>query len=193
VGLAKELQALTADILPALEELPVIAYLLDAEGRVRWESETAIAVFGDLRGRMPDVVVAPEDLNRTQEERVQKLLGLKPTSDFEAHLVLIDGSVKRVEVSSVALRDGKRVVGIFGIVHGLRLSGCEARSETSALTPRQHEVLELLADGLSTRQIAEQLSLSVETVRNHVRGILAALGAHSRLEALALARRRHLI
>ena len=129
MGLAKELQALTADILPALEELPVIAYLLDADGRVRWESDAAIAVFGDLRGRMPDVVVAPEDLNRTRKERVQKLLGLKATSDFEARLVLIDGSVKRVEVSSVALREGNRVLGIFGIVHGLRLSPREIRRD----------------------------------------------------------------
>jgi DNA-binding NarL/FixJ family response regulator len=59
-----------------------------------------------------------------------------------------------------------------------------------ALTPRQSEVVRLLEHGRSTRQIAEELHLSPETVRNHVRALLRALGVHSRLEAVALARRR---
>jgi len=39
-----------------------------------------------------------------------------------------------------------------------------------------------------TKQIAEELHLSIETVRNHVRGLLRTMGAHSRLEAVAIAR-----
>jgi two-component system, NarL family, nitrate/nitrite response regulator NarL len=54
-------------------------------------------------------------------------------------------------------------------------------------------VLRLLEHGRSTRQIAQQLHLSPETVRNHVRGVLRALKVHSRLEAVALARRDHLL
>jgi DNA-binding NarL/FixJ family response regulator len=50
-------------------------------------------------------------------------------------------------------------------------------------------VLELLERGLSTKQIAEQLHLSTETVRNHIRHLLRAVGAHSRLEAVAIANR----
>jgi DNA-binding NarL/FixJ family response regulator len=57
------------------------------------------------------------------------------------------------------------------------------------LTPRQVQVVRLLADGRSTLQIAAELHLAVETVRNHVRGALRRLGAHSRLEAIAVARR----
>jgi DNA-binding NarL/FixJ family response regulator len=53
-------------------------------------------------------------------------------------------------------------------------------------------VLELLVNGQSTRQIAESLHLSRETIRNHVRDLLRALGVHSRIEALAEARRRGL-
>ena len=41
--------------------------------------------------------------------------------------------------------------------------------------------------------LAGELHLSLETVRNHVRGILRALGVHSRLEAVAVARREHLV
>jgi len=61
-----------------------------------------------------------------------------------------------------------------------------------ALTPRQAEVLRLLEHGRSTDQIAEELHLSRETVRNHIRHLLQALGVHSRLEAVALARQEHL-
>jgi DNA-binding NarL/FixJ family response regulator len=56
------------------------------------------------------------------------------------------------------------------------------------LTPRQEEVLRLLERGRSTVQIAEELHVSRETVRNHVRHLLHALGASSRLEAVAVAR-----
>ena len=50
-------------------------------------------------------------------------------------------------------------------------------------------MLELLERGLSTKEIAEELQLSTETVRNHVRHLLRAVGAHSRLEAVAIANR----
>jgi len=53
--------------------------------------------------------------------------------------------------------------------------------------------LRLLERGHSTDQIAAELYLSTETVRNHIRGVLRALGAHSRLEAVAVAQQRHLV
>jgi DNA-binding CsgD family transcriptional regulator len=56
------------------------------------------------------------------------------------------------------------------------------------LTRRQLEILALLADGLGTDQIGRKLWLSRSTVRNHVTGLLRALGVHSRLEAVARAR-----
>jgi DNA-binding NarL/FixJ family response regulator len=56
------------------------------------------------------------------------------------------------------------------------------------LTPRQVEVLGLLEQGRSTKQIAAELHLSAHTVRNHVRRLFEALGVHSRLEAVAAAR-----
>jgi DNA-binding NarL/FixJ family response regulator len=56
------------------------------------------------------------------------------------------------------------------------------------LTPRELEVLHLLVEGRSNRQIAEQLFISGKTVSVHVTNILAKLGVHSRLEAAARAR-----
>jgi len=62
------------------------------------------------------------------------------------------------------------------------------RKEAPQITPRQMEVLKLLSSGRSTREIGRELYLSEATVRNHIRGLLQAFGAHSQLEVLARAR-----
>lgn len=61
------------------------------------------------------------------------------------------------------------------------------------LTARQSEVLLLLTHGLGTAEIAETLTISVSTVRNHIQAILNKLGVHSRLEAVAYAYQHKLI
>jgi PAS domain S-box-containing protein len=67
------------------------------------------------------------------------------------------------------------------------------RRDVPALTLRQLEVLELLAESKSAKEIGEELYLSQTTVRNHIRSLLQALGAHSQLEALAKARKLGLL
>ena len=64
---------------------------------------------------------------------------------------------------------------------------------TETLSARETEVLQLLADGVPTEEIAARLYLSVNTVRNHVHSIIRKLGVHSRLEAVAHGIRRGLI
>ena len=61
------------------------------------------------------------------------------------------------------------------------------------LSPRQRQVLELFGDGRGPCAIADQLDLSVATVRNHIAAVLHRLECHSQLEAVAVARRRGLI
>jgi len=61
------------------------------------------------------------------------------------------------------------------------------------LTPREIEVLELLAEGLPNKSIAERLGISDQTVKFHVASILAKLGASNRTDAVRLAVRRGLI
>jgi DNA-binding NarL/FixJ family response regulator len=63
----------------------------------------------------------------------------------------------------------------------------------SDLTLREHEMLQLMAAGLGNKEIAEQLHLSLHTIRNHVQNVLAKLGAHSKLEAVAIATREGLV
>ena len=61
------------------------------------------------------------------------------------------------------------------------------------LSPRELEILQLMADGLENEEIARELYISPETVKSHVRRILQKLGAHSRTYAVAVALRRSLV
>ncbi len=62
-----------------------------------------------------------------------------------------------------------------------------------ALTPREIEVVELVAQGLSTNDIADSLFISVGTVRNHIKSVYRKLGVHSRIQMVDLAREMQLI
>ncbi|HEX4431569.1 MAG TPA: response regulator transcription factor [Frankiaceae bacterium] len=67
------------------------------------------------------------------------------------------------------------------------------REPGADLTMREREVLRLVAEGLSTPDMASRLVVSTNTVRNHVQSILSKLGAHSKLEALVIATRGNLL
>jgi two-component system response regulator DesR len=54
----------------------------------------------------------------------------------------------------------------------------------SPLTPRERDVLEQMAKGLKQKQIAEQLSISMETARKHIKNAYKKLGAHNKVDAL---------
>lgn len=181
--------SLGGDIREALSHIPAPAYILDRHGVVRWENTQALELFGDHRGSSFTVLVAPEFVSRSRLEFTRKLLGSSRTSDYQTMLRTRSGRVVQVEIRAVALRDGDRVTGVFGIVTVPPSSDAQSE-ELDELTPRQHEVLQLLACGYSTKLVANELSVAPETVRNHVRGILHALGVHSRLAAIAEARRR---
>jgi len=61
------------------------------------------------------------------------------------------------------------------------------------LTRRELEVLQLLGEGIGTKDMADRLDVSPNTIRNHVRALLTKLGAGTRLEAVTIARRLDLI
>ena len=67
------------------------------------------------------------------------------------------------------------------------ISSAPTKHQADGLTAREWQVLELLAQGLSTSAIAGTLTISPSTVRNHVQNILGKLGVHSRLEAITYA------
>ena len=178
--------ALGGDVERALERIGVPSYVLDTTGVVRWINPAAARLLGDIRGRHFTSVVAPEDSRLARELFARKVLGTAPATDATGVLISTTGTRVAVEVSGVPLKNGERVVGVFGLIED------RPDEPTTAphphLTPRQAEVLRLLEQGLSTKQIAQELHLSTETVRNHVRHLLRTLGVHTRLEAVAAAR-----
>ena len=68
-----------------------------------------------------------------------------------------------------------------------------ATVDPSLLTAREREILDLLGEGLTNPAIAERLELSVNTVRTHVQTVLRKLGAHSKLQAVAVATKNGLL
>src|SRR5262245_13256789 len=178
--------AVGGDVEQALGGVGVPSYVLDTKGVVRWINPAAERLLGDIRGRHYTSVVAPEERLRARELFSRKVLGTSPATEATGFLVSTSGTRVAVELSSVRLMNGERVVGVFGLIED------RPDEPTTAphphLTPRQVEVLRLLEQGRSTKQIAEELHLSNETVRNHIRRLFQALGVHSRLEAVAAAR-----
>jgi DNA-binding NarL/FixJ family response regulator len=67
----------------------------------------------------------------------------------------------------------------------LRPRGREAGSGAIHLRPREREIMQLIADGMSNRQIAARLVISEKTVKNHICSIYQRLGAHGRIQAIS--------
>jgi PAS domain S-box-containing protein len=130
----------------------------------------------------------------------------RPVSSFEMRIKTRSGVKRWMNVSNLTveteegpylvhlLRDSQGTHDTLEMARGLiQLSSKEGapapkRKDIPALTPRQLEVLQLLSEGKSVKEIGKELYLSEATVRNHVRSLLQALGAHSQLEVLAKAR-----
>lgn len=136
---------------------------------------------------------------------------------LEAALVVADGEdvpvtfrgVVRLELARARVRDGdrataarliaeaaahadlieheqlRREVREFAALTGL---GAHESTEADALTSRERQVLDLIAEGLSNRQIGERLFISVKTVSVHVSAVLRKLGVGTRTEAAVAAR-----
>lgn len=105
-----------------------------------------------------------------------------------------------LKIGDAALAD--RLAKLIGGAAGLRLAapgetadaelveaGETAAEGDPALTPREYEVLSLLAEGASNKAIARRLAISVHTVKFHIASLLEKLDAEGRTEAVALAAR----
>ncbi|MGN6429526.1 MAG: helix-turn-helix transcriptional regulator [Gaiellaceae bacterium] len=172
-----------------LEHVNVPSYVIDRAGVIRWLNLAARNIVGDVQGRQFTSIVAPEETRRAKELFARKILGTTKVTDAGVVVIGSNGDRVTVDISSVPLVHGDHVVGVFGQVSDIVEEPHE--HPDLHLTPRQAEVLELLERGRSTRQIAEELHLSTETVRNHIRHLFRAIGAHSRLEAVAIANQAH--
>jgi len=76
---------------------------------------------------------------------------------------------------------------------GLMAEFVSGKTTADLLTPRERQILQLLADGMSNVDVADKLFISQETVKSHVRHILAKLEADTRTQAVAIALREAMI
>lgn len=97
-------------------------------------------------------------------------------------------AVRRLEAGE-ALLTANEVGEMLRLADQQRTQDEEVRKTVGSLTPRELEVIQALAEGLSDMEMADRLYVSVGTVRNHVARVLVKLGVHSRLQALVFAAR----
>jgi PAS domain S-box-containing protein len=180
------------DVLGAIDRLPIPVFAIRNDGVIRWLNMAAEQQVGNKVGVGFTQVVAPESQATVRDAFASKIVGSRDATDYEAVLLRKDGAHVHVEICSVPVDDGAGIAGVFGFAaieeHEPRL---QPRHPT--LTPRQAEVLAYLARGFKTDDMAAAMGISNETVRNHVRGLLRSLDAHSRLEAVTAARLHGLI
>jgi two-component system, NarL family, response regulator LiaR len=106
-----------------------------------------------------------------------------------------DTSIASVVRAVRAVADGEAAISRHLTMHLIELmrhtsaNGAGLRPVKSVLTSREWEVLDLICDGASTRDIADSLFLSEDTVYSHSKSILRKLGVHSRSEAVIAAQR----
>ena len=179
------------ELTSVLQGVHLPCWVVDDDGMFTWVNDAFIAMFGDRRGEYYSVLVAPESLEAA-ERHFEHVHAGGPVSEAELVLKAPKGGRVRIEVSSVLLEDIGLCCGAFG------LAGMPARllprpAARTVMTPRQLEILLLLSGGASTAQIASELFITTETVRNHIRRILMKLHVHSRLAAVAKARTLGLI
>ena len=172
-----------------------------------------------MKGREADVGVI--DLSLPDGEGVELIEELREANPLFAALVLTasldrEEHARAVEAGAAGilhksadvdeildatrrLAEGGTLISQEELVEMLRLAGQsreeerEARASIEQLTPREMEVLRALAEGLSNREIAHRLHMSVDTERTHMMNILNKLGVHSRLQALLFAARHGLV
>ncbi len=162
-----------------------------------------------IRETQPDVVILDTRIQGGSERAVRHIAQISPLSTV---LVLgLDEPIVDIARVLAAGAGGyvtkhqpfeELVNAVFDVRAGRRVIAPEvlvplldhvAHGRPMELSDRQQRLVLLLADGIRTADIAAALGVSVGTLRNQLRGLLVRLGAHSQLEAVAIARRRGLL
>lgn len=192
-----------------------LAYVLDAEPdlRVVGTAPTARAALERAAALLPDVVLLDHRLpDGDGIDLIAPLLAAAPapqvvmlTASTSDHIL-----ISAIEAGAAGFIDKSRQLG--DVISAVRSAAAgeslvspqllarllprlrrQQVDPADTITDREREVLAALAQGSTNAQIAKQLSVSVHTVRNHIVNLSAKLGAHSKLEVLAIAVRKGLV
>ncbi len=147
-----------------------------------WNPALTIERLALARGVLPSVALLPDET-----------LAVEAWAAGAHGLLLRDADAERLAAAVTAVAHGLAVFdpALATALAPVREPASEALPE--ALTPRELEVLRLLAEGLSNKAIARRLEISEHTVKFHTNAIISKLGAQSRTEAVVRATRQGLI
>jgi PAS domain S-box-containing protein len=172
------------------------ASLHDVDGRfvhLNAAAERAIGLSrAQLLGRHFTEPV-PQEARENVAEQFRRAVECGQPTDFETVFIDASGQLRGVRAQHLPLCSGDAIVGVLILAFAARRPPSVGPHPQPRLTPRQREILNLIAAGLSTSEMAEKLSISTETVRNHLRSVFTELDVHTRLEAIATAQRLGLL
>ncbi|MFF4603194.1 response regulator [Streptomyces sp. NPDC001339] len=153
---------------------------------VRLPDGDGVSLCRELRSRMPDLAC----LMLTSFDDEDALLDSILAGAAGYVLKQIQGADLVSAVRTVASGQSMLDPGATTMLMA-RLRGAQAAEEQpealSGLTPREREILVLIGDGLTNRQIGRRLYLSEKTVKNHISRLLAKLGVERRIQAAVIA------
>jgi DNA-binding NarL/FixJ family response regulator len=147
----------------------------------------------DLRETNPQALalVLGSSLNRGEIARAVEA-GAAGVLDKAARLEEVMEAVRRLKAGET-LMSLEEVVELLNFADTRRQEEHEARRGLQNLSPREREVLQALAEGLGSEEIAVRLHISPRTERHHMASILSKLGVHSQLQALVFALRHGVV
>jgi len=147
----------------------------------------------ELREANPEfaALVLTASLDRTEHARAVEA-GAAGIVHKSADVDTIIDATRRIGEGETLLSEDE-LIALLRLAGQNREEKVEARASIEQITPREKEVLQKLAEGLSNKEIAASLHMSVDTERTHMMNILNKLGVHSRLQALVFAARHGLV
>jgi PAS domain S-box-containing protein len=184
----------------ALDHVDLAIIATDRDGCVVTWNARAESLYGwskdEALGRPIGELTVPADEGGAAQEIIDAVVrGESWEGEFRVRGK--DGRIFSAYVkNSPIFDDAGDLIGIVGVsvemqagplAAAVRSAAHNARERAKALSPREREVLGLLARGLTGEQIAARLALSPETVRTHVRNAREKLGASTRVEAVTMA------
>ena len=159
---------------------------------IRDSSESTDELFDSLEDsglvRQPPVLLLLEQATQNKVNRAIQL-GIRGVLPADVAAVQLISAVVAVAKGLVVLQPGEPALAAAST----RTRNGGAAELFEPLTPREKEVLQMLASGLGNKQIAAHLKISEHTAKFHVASILSKLGASSRTEAVSMGLRRGLI